>query len=215
MKLKTIITLLQEFYMPAGVPGASGMGSMTSSDSKLRPVPGGPDDNDAWDDVQDWDGIKEGKGWFLYREQNHSAKRRSLATVYITEGDKPHKMWINIKTHRLRKKGDTSEMHQEKIKKHADKVSRAWMSEAKRLYKEPGYNEMGNKITISWNEAFKQALKSPKVQSFIDNWGEQAVTPRTLDPLSYPDKSKALLPQATESKKTAAIADPVNFTPRI
>jgi hypothetical protein len=134
--------------------------------------------------VDDWDGIKEGNGWFIYRESNVSDKRRSGASVYITETDKPHKMWIEIKTGNLRKPNDTNKMYRERIKKHSNKVMSSWMNAAKRLYKAPGYNEVGNKMTISWKEAFKEALNDPKVKQYIDNWGE------------------------------AAISDPVNFTPR-
>ena len=91
-----------------------GYGSMSSNDNELRPMPG------STDDVDDWDGIKEGKGWFLYRETNNWDKRRAAASIYITEEDTPHKYWIKIKTHKLRKPNDTNQLYQERVKKHSD-----------------------------------------------------------------------------------------------
>ena len=160
---------------------------MSSNDTELHPLPG------SADDTEDWDGIKEGQGWFLYREANNTAKNRSGASIYITEEDEPHKYWINIKTHGLRKKTDTNEQFRQRIKKHSDKVARSWMSAAKRLHKNEEYSPVGNRISISWKQAFKEALNDPKVKTFIENWGEEPI----------------------KSKKTATIADPVNFTPRI
>lgn len=174
MKLKTLLLLERGMSM--------GYGSMSSNDIKLRPIPG------SFDDVEDWDGITESNEWFLYRETNNWDTKRSGATVYITEDEIPHKYWIKVKTNNLRKSNDTNKMYQERAKKHADKVSRAWMSEAKRLYKSPGYNEMGNKMIVSWKQAFKEALNNPKIKTFIENWGEESAAP---------------------------IADPVNFTPRV
>jgi hypothetical protein len=171
MKLKTI--LLVEMGMSLAP------GGMTSRDTQLRPWPG------SWDDVDDWEGIKEGKGWFCYRESNNGDLKRSKATTYITEGDKPHKMWIEIKTGNLRKPNDTNKMYRERVNKHSKKVMSAWMNAAKRLYKAPGYNEVGNKMSISWKEAFTEAIQDPKVKQFIDNSGGED------------------------------IVDPVNFTPRV
>jgi hypothetical protein len=174
MKLKTLILLERGMSM--------GYGSMSSNDTELRPMPG------SADDVEDWDGIKEGNGWFLYRETNNHDTKRSGASVYITEEDKPHKYWMKIKTHGLRKAGDTNKMYYERVKKHTDKVSKAWISEASKLHKASEFNEVGNKKTISWKQAFKEALSSPKIKNFIENSGEEEIAP---------------------------LADPVNFTPRV
>lgn len=174
MKLKTLLLVeLTEMGM------SMSPGSMSSQDTELRPIPG------SADDVEAWDGIKEGKGWFCYRETSDHTLNRSGATAYITEGDKPHKIWIKIKTHGLRKPNDTNKMYRERINKHSNKVMTSWMNAAKRHHKSQGFNEVGNKITISWKESFKEAINDPKVKQYIDNWGE------------------------------AAISDPINFTPRV
>jgi hypothetical protein len=171
MKLKTLLLVEMGMSMSPG--------SLTSRDTELRPMPGSADDAEVWD------GIKEGNGWFVYRETTDNSTNRSGATAYITDGDKPHKIWIKIKTHGLRKTNDTNKMYRERINKHSNKVMTSWMNAAKRLYKGPGFNEVGNKMTISWKDAFVEAVKDPKVKQYIDNWGE------------------------------SEISDPINFTPRI
>jgi hypothetical protein len=183
MKLKTIISLIQETYGNVGM----GNGSMSSNDTELKPYPG------SMDDVEDWEGIREGQGWFLYREATNNEKNRAGASVYIHGDENPHKFWITIKTHGLRKPQDTNEQFRQRIKKHSDKVARSWTNAANKLHKIEEYNGVGNRISISWKEAFKEALNDPKVKTFIENWGEEPI----------------------KSKKTAAIADPVNFTPHI
>lgn len=167
-----------------------GCGSMSSDDTKLRPTPGGQNDNSPkWNDnVEDWDGIVEGDNWFCYMESNDWHSKRSGASIYITEDDKPHKMWIKIKTHGLRKDNDTNESYKDRIRKHTNKVARSWMSAAKEIYNNQDLNEVGNPVPISWKQAFKEALNNPKVNSHIAEVGEKEIAP---------------------------LAEPVNFTPRI
>lgn len=160
-----------------------GYGSMTSVDTQLRPTPGGLND-----DSPNWDGIIEGKDWFCHIHGNNWQNKRSGATVYINEDEKPHKMWISIKTHGLRKTGDTNEAFKARIRKHTDKVTKAWLSKAKKLHKTLEMNEVGNPIQITWKQAFKEALKDTKVQSYLAGSG---------------------------GKEIAPVSDPVNFTPRL
>ncbi len=74
------------------------------------------------------------------------------------------------------------------IRKHTDKVAKAWLSKAKKLYKNPEINEVGNPIQMTWKQAFREALKDIKVKSQLIDCGEKEIAP---------------------------VADPVNFTPRI
>ena len=158
-------------------------------DSKLRPTPGGQNDGSPnWNDnVDDWNGIVEvGNDCFAYVGGNDYHKHLAETTVYINEdGQKPHKMWIKIKTHGLRKPTDTNESFKERIRKHANKVSRSWIKTAKDLHDNPEINEVGNSVSVAWREAFHEALKDPTVQAHLADCGE------------------------------AAMADPVNFTPRV
>lgn len=175
MKLKTLIRL-NEWFITAPTVNRS-------PDSNLVPTPGGLND-----DSPNWDGIIEGKDWFCHVEGNDWQNKRSGAAVYINEDDKPHKIWINIKTHGLRKSGDTNEAFKARIRKHTDKVAKAWLSKAKKLHKTPEINEVGNPIQMSWKQAFREALKDIKVKSQLVDCGEKEIAP---------------------------VADPVNFTPRI
>ena len=161
-----------------------------SPDVALRPTPGGQNDGmPGWNEgVEDWDGIVEGKDWFCYMEGNDWHNKRSGATIYINEDEKPHKMWIKIKTHGLRKTNDTNESYKERVRKHTNKVARSWMSEAKRIHDNPELNEVGNTIPISWKQSFKEALNSPKVKNYIAETGAKDIAP---------------------------VCDPENFTPRI
>jgi hypothetical protein len=177
MKLKTLIFL--EFYMPPR--GSMGMGSMSSQDQQLRPMPGSIDAKESWN------GIVEGGGWFLYKESNDWHKKQATASVTITEGD-PSRFRIKINTKGLRKKGDPNAMLYERIRRHVDKISKAWVSSAKKLHNNPELNEIGNPIQKSWNECFKEALQDPKVAPYIEGF---------------------------EESKLSSISDPVNFTPRI
>ena len=173
MKLKTIIQLSEWIsHAPA---------MNRNPDSQLRPVPGG------WnDDSPNWDGVVEGKDWFCYMEGNDWHNHVAGASVYINEeGDRPHKVWVKIKTHGLRKKGDTNELFKERVQKHIKKVAGSWTSAAKKLHNNPELNEVGNPVPISWRQAFREATQDPKVKAHLADCGE------------------------------AAIADPVNFTPRI
>lgn len=187
MKLKTILLIGESAGF--GTHGGSLGGSLTSHDTQLRAKPG------SMDDVESWDGVTEGKGWFCYREANCWNTKRSGASVYITEGE-PHKYWMRIKTHGLRKPNDTNESYRQRINKHSDKVARAWMTAARKLHNNPEINEVGNEIQMTWKEAFKLALESVKVKPFIAEWGE-GQTKRTQSNVSPP------------------ISDPVNFTPRL
>lgn len=154
-----------------------------SPDSALRPIPG------RWnDDSPNWDGIVEGKDWFCYLESNDWNVKRSGASIYINENEKPHKIWIKIKTGGLRKPNDTNESYKERVRKHTNKIARIWMSEAKKIHNNTEINEAGNVIPVAWKEAFLEALNNPKIQSFIAECGEQETNP---------------------------IVDPVNFTPRL
>jgi hypothetical protein len=140
------------------------------------------------DGSPNWDGVVEGKDWFCYMESNDWQKHRAGISIYITEGDKTHKIWAKVKTNGLRKKGDTNEAHKERVRKHINKVARSWMSEAKRIHNNPELNEVGNPVVISWKEAFREVLENPKVKAHLAECGEQEIAP---------------------------VSDPVNFTPRI
>ena len=180
-----------------------------SPDDNLYPTPGGMNDgNPHWDtkasfdvnssniaegkdwngDVGDWDGVIKGdRDWWGYVAGNDWDKKQAGVDIYITEDDKPHKMWIKIKTHGLRKKGDTNEAFKERIRKHSHKVARSWMTAAKEIHNNIELNEVGNPIPVSWKHAFKEALNDPRVKSYLGEVGEKEISP---------------------------IADPVNFTPR-
>lgn len=163
MKLKTLIFL--EFSVP---------GSQTSQDTQLRPLPGSIDDRD------DWNGIVEGDGWFLYKEHNNWHQKQSAASVTITEGE-PKRYRIKINTKGLRKMGDTKRQFEERIRKHTNKVSGAWVSAAKRIKGNPDLNEIGNPIHKSWAECFEAALQDSKVSPYIQDVSIDAVnfTPRS------------------------------------
>ena len=188
MKLKTLLLLKNE-SAGYGTHGSALGGSLTSQDTKLRPWAG------SMDDVESWDGVTEGKGWFAYRESNNWDTKRSGASIHITEGE-PHKYWIRIKTHGLRKPTDTHESYRQRVTQHSDKVSRAWQSAAKKLHGNPEINEVGNELQMTWKEAFKLALEDAKVKPFIAEWGEGQTKP-------------------AQTKATPVIADPVNFTLRL
>lgn len=138
--------------------------------------------------VDDWDGIIEGNGFFCYRESNNWESKRSGASVYITEGE-PHKYWIKVKTHGLRKPNDTHESYRHRVKKHTDKIARNWVTSARKLKNNPEINEVGNEIPITWKQAFREALNDPKISAFISEWGQ--------------------VPEETDKQK---ITDPVNFS---
>jgi len=165
MKLKTLIFLESRPSM--------GYGSMSSQDTKLRPLPG------SIDDIDDWDGIVEGDGWFLYKEHNNWHQKQSGASVTITEGE-PKRYRISIKTKGLRKMGDTKQQFVERIRKHTNKVSSAWISAAKRIKNNPDLNEIGNPIHKSWGECFEAALQDAKVSPYVQGVSVDAVnfTPR-------------------------------------
>jgi len=163
MKLKTLI-LLNEFNAP---------GSMTSGNNDLIP----------------WDGVREGKGYFLYCGANDWNKGSSAATVYITEG-KPKKFWLKVKTKGLRRPQDTNEGFSNRAYDATQKVGKAWCSEAKKLYKEPkSIDKVGNTTMRTLEEAFREALSLPRIKAVIESWGE--------------------------SQETAEIVDPINFTPKV
>lgn len=176
MKLKTLIFLKEggPSYPSMGM----GYGPMTSQDTKLRPMPGS---------MEHWDGITEGNGWFLYREANDWHNRQAGASITVTEGT-PYRIRIKIKTKGLKKKGDTNSSLNERVKKHTDKVAKAWVSAAKRIKNTPELNEIGSPVEKSWVECFQEALEDSKVKPYLENVSEESVS---------------------------AIADPVNFTPRI
>ena len=172
MKLKTI--LLHELSIPS-----MQQGSMTSQDTKLHPYPGSMDDSNAWD------GIVEGDGWFLYKESNDWHKKQAGASVTITEG-KPHRFNVKIKTKWLKKSKDTNSSLSETIREYTDKVSKKWVSSAKRIRNNPDLNEIGNPVEKSWQQCFREALNDPKVKPFIEEVHENDIC-----------------------------VDPVNFTPRV
>jgi len=162
-----------------------------SPDSQLRPTPGGQNEyNPNWNrDVEDWNSIVEGDDWFVYKESNDWEKKVSGASVTITEDNKPsHKIWIKIKTHGLRKPNDTNESFKERIRKHTDKITGQWVAAAKKIHDNTELNEVGNPVVVSWKQSFKEALKDPRIQSYIKETGEKEISP---------------------------VSDPVNFTPRI
>jgi hypothetical protein len=158
-----------------------GYGSMDSQDHALRPLPGSMNDGDSWD------GIVEGDGWFLYKEANNWHQKQSSASVTITEGE-PTRFRIKIKTKGLKKKGDKNSQLYERVRKHTNSVSSAWVSEAKKIYNNPELNEIGNPLQKSWAQCFKEALQNPKVAPFVEGF---------------------------EESKISSISDPVNFTPRV
>ncbi len=140
-------------------------------DVKLRATPGGQNDGaPGWNEgVGDWDGIIEGKDWFCYVEGNDWHNKMAGASIYITEDDKPHKISIKIKTHGLRKTNDTNESFKERVRKHAHKVARSWMTKAKEIYNNPDINEAGNPIHKSWYDCFKETLNDEKIKSYISD----------------------------------------------
>jgi len=155
-----------------------------SPNDKLYPVPGSLNDKTNWNkNTDDSSSIVEGDGWFVYKESNDWNKRQSGASVTITEDDKPHKIWIKIKTHGLRKANDTNETFKERVRKHTNKVAGQWISAAKKLH-EPELNEVGNPIPISWKQAFKEALNNPKVKSHLMETGAEDIAP-ICDPVNF------------------------------
>lgn len=175
MKLKTLILIEGGPSYPAM---GMGYGPMTSQNTQLRPWPG------SMDDTESWEGITEGDGWFLYRESNNWHQRQAGASITITEGN-PYRIKIKIKTKGLKKKGDTNASLNERVKKHTDKVSKAWISAAKRIKNSPELNEIGSPVEKSWTTCFKEALEDSKVAPYLEGSSEEA------------------------------ISDPVNFTPRV
>ncbi len=168
-----------------------GIATNRNPDVKLRATPGGQDDGaEGWNEnVGDWDGVIKGNSdWWGYVAGNDWNKKQAGVDIYITEDDKPHKISIKIKTHGLRKNGDTNESYKERVRKHAHKVARSWMSKAKEIHNNTELNEVGNPISVSWKHAFKEALSDPKVQGLVAEVKEKELSP---------------------------ISDPVNFTPRI
>jgi len=175
IKLKTLI-----FLEGAGAYGGNtiGMGSMSSQDSQLRPLPGSPDDKESWD------GIVEGDGWFLYKESNNWHNKQSTASITITEGE-PTKYRIKIKTKGLKKKGDTNAKLYERVRSHTNKVSSTWVSEAKKIYNNPELNEVGNPIQKTWHQCFKEALQSPKISPFIEGVEESRWQAPIVNPVNF------------------------------
>ena len=146
-------------------------------DSALQPTPGGMNDGSP-----NWNGIVKNKDWWAYIGGNNWDKKQSYTEVIINEDDKPHKMWIKIKTGGLRKPNDTNESYKERVRKHTNKVARSWMSEAKRIYNNPEINEAGNPIPITWKQAFKEAIKNPKVKKYLADFGETQIDPVNFTP---------------------------------
>src|ERR1017187_5842965 len=147
----------------------------SSPDSKLRPTPGGMNDGSP-----NWNGFINGQKneWFAYMEGNDWNKHQSGAIVYINEeGQKPHKIWIKIKTNGLRKDNDTNESHKERVRKHTQKVARSWMTAAKNIHNNPELTECGNVIPISWKTAFTEALNDSKIKSSLTQSGSEAIPP--------------------------------------
>lgn len=185
MKLKTLL-YLNEWFTKTQMGGMT----PTSGETQLLPMPGG------MNDVENWNSIREGNGWFSYRGNNDWNTGITEASVCITEKETPRKFWIKIKTRGLRKPNDTNKSYHERVRKHGDKVVRTWATEARRLHNEPKrLTNVGNKIMRDWAESFLEALKNPKISSLIAEFGETKIT-------GY-------------EKSSQAIADPVNFTPRI
>lgn len=155
-----------------------GIAMNRNPDVKLRATPGGQNDGvPGWNEsVEDWDGIIKGqKGeWFAHVAGNDWDKRQSYTEVIITEDDKPHKMWIKIKTHGLRKAGDTNETYKERVRKHSRKITSKWISAAKKLH-EVELNEVGNEIKKYWKESFKNSLES--IKQYIAESGEFGIDP--------------------------------------
>lgn len=170
MKLKTLIFLESNIF-ERGM--GMGYGSLSSQDTALRPLPG------SMDDVNEWNGIVEGDGWFMYKEHNNWHDKASGASVTITEGE-PKRIRVSIKTKGLRKKNDTKRMFEERIRKHTNKVASAWASAAKRIKNNPDLNEIGNPIHKTWAECFEAALQDAKVAPYVDGAAVDAVnfTPR-------------------------------------
>lgn len=151
-----------------------GYGSLTSQDTQLRPMPGGMNDDGSWD------AITEGDGWFLHRESNDWHNRQGGASITITEGN-PYRIKIKIKTKGLKKKGDTNASLHERVKKHADKVSKAWISAAKRIRGNPELNEIGSPVEKSWVHCFKEALEDSKVAPYLEGSSEESI----VDPVNF------------------------------
>lgn len=166
-----------------------GIAMNRNPDVKLRATPGGQNDGSkGWNEgVEDWDGVIKGDGnWWGYVAGNDWNKKQAGVDIYITEDDEPHKISIKIKTHGLRKTNDTNESFKERVRKHAHKVARSWMTKAKEIHNNVELNEVGNPITVSWRRAFKEALNSPKVKGLVAEFKE---------------------------KELSTICDPINFTP--
>jgi len=162
MKLKTILQISEWI--------SHGIAVNRNPDSKLRPTPGG------WNDgAESWDGITEGKDWFCYVEGNNHDKKLTGATIYINEDGKTYKVWAKIKTGRLRKPNDTNEAYRERIRKHANKVAKSWMSGAKKIHNNPDLNEVGNVIPISWKTSFLEALKDSKLRPYLADCGQAEI----------------------------------------
>jgi hypothetical protein len=171
MKLKTLIQI-NEWISHAPTVNRS-------PDLNLYPTPGGLNDGSP-----NWDGIVEGKDWFCYMEGNDWQTKRSGASIYINEDEKPYKIWVKIKTNGLRKPNDTNESYKERVRKHTNKVARSWMSEARRIFKNIEINEAGNPVPITWKQAFREALKNPKVKAHLADCGEQEIAP-LMDPVNF------------------------------
>jgi len=145
-------------------------------------VPGSLGSGDA--DLISWDGIREHNDWFVYKGSNNWNGGKSYCSVTITEGDKPHKYWMTIKTKNLRRPKDTNESYNRRAREMTEKVSKAWVSLAKRLHKEPReITECGNLIMRNWKECFSEALNDPKINRFTEKSGEGNAP--IMDPVNF------------------------------
>jgi hypothetical protein len=197
IKLKTLL-YLNEWFTKTQM---AGMTPTSGDNNKLRPVPGSANDTPDWDnDVESWDGLKEGTNWFAYRGSNNWQEGNTKSVVCITEdNDKPRKFWIKIKTKGLRKPNDTHSSYNERVKKHGDKITKMWITTAKKLHNDPKkITEVGNKIMRNWSESFCEALKELEIKGLIEASGESQITGYDNSP-----------------DDDGILADPINFTPRI
>ena len=161
-------------YPSAGM----GFGPLSSQDNRLYAMPGSTYDEEKWG------GIVEGEKWFLYKESNDWHNKNSFASVTITEGE-PTKLRIKIKTKGLKKKGDTNAKLYERVRQHTNRVSGAWVSEAKKIYNNPELNEVGNPIQKSWHQCFKEALQNPKVAPFVEGVEEGKWPAPIVNPVNF------------------------------
>jgi hypothetical protein len=122
---------------------------------------------------ENWDKCSEGTGWLMYCGANDWENSTTYAWVIFPSDEANRRIWFKVKYPEdcvvdSGEPGSSNDEMKSRCKKYGEKAWRTWIRLARDQHKNRNHGSR------SWKDAFKSALYSKEMASYVEEKGEEA-----------------------------------------